>query len=155
MPADVYLAGSLFTASERTWNSWLAGELRRRGLQVCLPQEQVSAAVAPGNVDYERIFRLCLEGLEDSKTVLALLEGAEVDSGTAFECGYAFKLGRPILGVRTDLRTQNEDAGLNTMLRRACSALVIIPAHRPAEEIVTGIMQELRSISITLASKRV
>lgn len=73
MRADVYLAGSLFTASERTWNSWLATELRGQGLQVCLPQEQVSAAVDPGKIDYEQIFRLCLEGLEIRKWCLLCL----------------------------------------------------------------------------------
>jgi len=146
MRADLYLAGSLFTAGERTWNSWLATELRKRGLQVCLPQEEVSAAVDPRKIDYEQIFRLCLEGLENSRVVLALLEGTDVDSGTAFECGYAFKLGRPILGVRTDLRSAGEEDGLNVMLRRACKGLVTIPAYQSADKVVSAIVEELRSI---------
>ena len=78
--------------------------------------------------------------------VLALLEGADVDSGTAFECGYAFKLGRPIVGVRTDLRSVGEDDGLNAMLRRACKSLVTIPAYQSAYKVVSAIMEELRSI---------
>jgi len=37
--------------------------------------------------------------------VVALLDGADVDSGVAFEIGYARGLGKPVLGVRTDYRT--------------------------------------------------
>jgi nucleoside 2-deoxyribosyltransferase len=147
MQAEIYLAGSLFTASERVWNSWLAAELKTRGFRVWLPQEHVSEAIDQGRIDYEKIFRLCLEGLERSEVVIALLEGADVDSGTAFECGYAFKLGRPILGVRSDFRTGNEADGLNIMLRRCCRAFVAFPALEPQNNLILAILEELRKLA--------
>lgn len=41
--------------------------------------------------------------------VLAMLDGADVDSGTAAEIGFASALGRPIVGVRTDLRQAGDN----------------------------------------------
>jgi len=47
--------------------------------------------------------------------VLALLDGSDVDSGTAAEIGYAAALGRPVVGLRSDIRTagDNEAAVVN------------------------------------------
>ena len=47
--------------------------------------------------------------------LLAVLDGADVDSGTASEVGYAAGIGVPVVGYRTDLRTSgdNEAATVN------------------------------------------
>lgn len=42
--------------------------------------------------------------IRSSDLVLAILDGSDVDSGTAAEIGYAAALSKPIVGVRTDLR---------------------------------------------------
>src|SRR5262249_48351465 len=42
--------------------------------------------------------------LDQSDAVLAVLDGTDVDSGTASEIGYAFAKGKPILGYRGDFR---------------------------------------------------
>ena len=55
--------------------------------------------------------------------VVAVLDGAAVDSGTAFEVGYAYARGKPLIGVRTDFRPQQE-RGTNLMLSRPCDAFV-------------------------------
>ena len=41
--------------------------------------------------------------------VLAILDGHDVDSGTAAEIGYAAALGRPVVGLRTDLRVTGDN----------------------------------------------
>jgi nucleoside 2-deoxyribosyltransferase len=43
--------------------------------------------------------------------VLAVLDGADVDSGTASEIGYAFARGKPILGYRSDFRLSADNEG--------------------------------------------
>jgi nucleoside 2-deoxyribosyltransferase len=43
-----------------------------------------------------------------SDLLIAHLDGQEVDSGTAVEIGYAVGLGKPALGIRTDLRQAGE-----------------------------------------------
>ncbi|HUI97583.1 MAG TPA: nucleoside 2-deoxyribosyltransferase [Xanthobacteraceae bacterium] len=43
--------------------------------------------------------------------VFAVLDGADVDSGTAAEIGYAFARGKPILGYRGDFRLSADNEG--------------------------------------------
>lgn len=43
--------------------------------------------------------------------VLAVLDGADVDSGTAAEIGYAFAIGKRILGYRGDFRLSADNSG--------------------------------------------
>ena len=43
--------------------------------------------------------------------VLAVLDGIDVDSGTAAEIGYAFAKGKPILGYRGDSRISGDNEG--------------------------------------------
>jgi nucleoside 2-deoxyribosyltransferase len=46
-----------------------------------------------------------------SDLVLAVLDGSDVDSGTAAEIGFAFALGKPIWGLRGDLRWSGDNLG--------------------------------------------
>ena len=51
--------------------------------------------------------------------LVAVLDGVDVDSGTAGEMGFAYGLGKPVYGLRTDFRVtgDNESAGINLQLR--------------------------------------
>jgi nucleoside 2-deoxyribosyltransferase len=51
--------------------------------------------------------------------LVAVLDGVDVDSGTAGEMGFAYGLGMPVYGLRTDFRVSgdNEAAGINLQLR--------------------------------------
>jgi nucleoside 2-deoxyribosyltransferase len=49
--------------------------------------------------------------IDRSDIVLAVLDGADVDSGTAAEIGYAFALGKPIIGYRGDWRICSDNEG--------------------------------------------
>lgn len=51
--------------------------------------------------------------------LVAVLDGVDVDSGTAGEMGFAYGLGLPVCGLRTDWRVtgDNEAAGINLQLR--------------------------------------
>jgi nucleoside 2-deoxyribosyltransferase len=43
--------------------------------------------------------------------LVAVLDGADVDSGTAAEIGYAFARGKPIIGYRGDVRLSADNEG--------------------------------------------
>lgn len=43
--------------------------------------------------------------------VVAVLDGLDMDSGTASEIGYAYGLGRRVYGLRTDIRLAGDNAG--------------------------------------------
>jgi nucleoside 2-deoxyribosyltransferase len=49
--------------------------------------------------------------------VFAVLDGTDVDSGTAAEIGYAFARGRPILGYRGDFRLSADNDGSTVNLQ--------------------------------------
>jgi nucleoside 2-deoxyribosyltransferase len=57
----------------------------------------------------ERIGRKNAEAIERSDALLAVLDEPDPDSGTASEIGYAYGLGRLIVGLRTDLRTSGDN----------------------------------------------
>jgi nucleoside 2-deoxyribosyltransferase len=49
--------------------------------------------------------------LERAHAVLAILDGVDVDSGTAAEVGFAAASGIPVVGLRTDRRQTGENDG--------------------------------------------
>jgi nucleoside 2-deoxyribosyltransferase len=121
----IYLAGPLFTQIERRWNRHLAGLLEAKlpGAEIVLPQDFTIEGTFNQRRYYRQLFRLCLEAIDDADVVVALLDGADSDSGTAFEIGYALAREKPIVGVRTDFR-QSQDRGVNLMLSHACTRYI-------------------------------
>jgi nucleoside 2-deoxyribosyltransferase len=63
------------------------------------------------------IGRLNEEGIRRSDAVLGVLDGTEVDSGTASEIGFAAGLGKRCYGLRTDLRDSGDFTGLPVNLQ--------------------------------------
>ena len=103
----VYLAGPLFTPYQRGFLDDLARRLRTAGLEVFVPHENLlEGLLSPGLV-----FDTDVEGLRSAEVVLAVLDGAEVDDGTACEIGIFSELLRTgirnggIVGLVTDIRT--------------------------------------------------
>lgn len=140
---NIYLAGPLFTAGERNFNRELAGSLAETGFTIFLPQNECDGLNGP-----EDIFRKCCEGLQRADIVVAVLDGSDADSGTAWETGYAFAKGIPVFGVRTDFRVQGDDRGLNLMLSRSCTKLIECSSLEdisPAE-IAAGIARHINNL---------
>jgi len=144
MSSTIYLAGPLFTAAEREWNERLAKALRARECDVVLPQVEAEPYITPRGIDFAAIFASCLEHIRAADAVVAIFDGTDVDSGTAFECGYAYATGKPVVGVRTDLRSGGEENGVNAMLSRCCLRVVHMPAFETGDELVDAILAALR-----------
>jgi nucleoside 2-deoxyribosyltransferase len=89
-----YIAGPLFNAYEQAFQAQIAAALALFGTAY-LPQRDV---VPSGD-----IFAQCCAGVAQSKIIIANLSGADTDSGTAFEVGYAYALGKPIYAIRSEL----------------------------------------------------
>jgi len=121
----IYLSAPLFTQVERRWNRLLGSALQERiqGAEIVLPQDMTFDDAFNQAVDFPHIFHACVESLEDADVVVAVLDGSDVDSGTAFEVGYAYARGIPIVGIRTDFR-KSQDRGLNLMLSQCCTELL-------------------------------
>lgn len=117
----IYLAASLFTQVERKWNRMLTEALKAQlpDLDIVMPQDFKTAGKYNDSRHYGALFRMCVEGVDSADAVLAILDGPEVDSGVAWEMGYAYARGKPVVGVRTDFRPGAEH-GVNIMVSRSC-----------------------------------
>jgi nucleoside 2-deoxyribosyltransferase len=115
----IYLAGPLFTTPEREFNVQLATRLRALGHDVFVPQE-VPASERTG----KSIFLKNLKGLDWADGVVAIMDGADPDSGTSWECGYAYATKKPVVLFRSDIRGSGDadDIPYNAMLIGAADA---------------------------------
>lgn len=121
-----YLAGPLFSTAEREFNVRLKRKLEGYGLEIWLPQEH-----EPRDLTAKNIFWTDVEGIDWADGVIAIMDGgADPDSGTAWEVGFAFaKHKKPILLVRTDFRSPGEN-GLcpyNLMLTESATLHIEVP----------------------------
>lgn len=122
----VYLAGALFSRAEQMWGRLLKEELEATlEVEVFWPYNEIPPEkVAPlGTGAPAAIFRACLNALEAADILVAILEGPQVDDGTAWEIGYFYarRQGR-ICGIRTDLRRagETEHSRVNAMVQASC-----------------------------------
>jgi nucleoside 2-deoxyribosyltransferase len=138
----IYLAGPLFTAPERDWNDGLAARLMAGGHDVYLPQ----AHPAPERTG-RAIFLKDLEGLEWADGVVAMMDGPDPDSGTAWECGYAYAKGKPVVLFRSDLRDSGDAPGIpyNAMLIGAADAHIELRLAT-LDDAARAILAALRSL---------
>ncbi len=113
----LYLAGPLFTAAEREFNKDLARQLVMRQYQIWLPQDQ-----EPRTLTAKSIFDMDVKGMDWADIIVANMDGPDPDSGTCFECGYAYAKGKPILCYRTDFRGAGDIGGATYNLMLWASA---------------------------------
>jgi len=123
----IYLAAPLFTLAERHFNRALAAALGRRlpNTDIILPQDfRVGKSTSYNDRRHAAaIYAACMEKLAEADAALAVLDGADVDSGVAYEVGQARALGKPVIGLRTDFR-QSQVKGVNIMLAEGCHEVV-------------------------------
>jgi nucleoside 2-deoxyribosyltransferase len=127
----IYLAGPLFTVAERDFNARLAHLLREAGFEVWLPQESEQRLMTA-----KQIFEKDVEGLDWAEVVVANLDGPDPDSGTCWECGYAYR-NKPIIIFRTDFRAADEPgkAAVNLMLTESAACYLDV-AFKHREKLV-------------------
>ena len=101
----IYLAGPLFSFAERDFNARLTAILRNKGHEVWLPQESEQESMTP-----KEIFEKDVEGIDWAEAVVANMDGADPDSGTCWECGYAYRK-KYVIVFRTDFRVNSEMRG--------------------------------------------
>jgi len=116
---NVYLAAPLFSDAECDFNSKLRDELEGIGLSVFLPQEHSNDSDSKRDARQESIFSKNVAAIDKADILVAVLDGVDVDSGTAWEIGYAHALHKPVYGLRTDFRTLGIEGTVNLMIERS------------------------------------
>jgi len=121
----IYLAGPLFSRAERDFNLYLRDRLVEIGFSVFLPQEDGDDTISSRLEDrMKNIFINDVKGIDEADIVLAVLDGgSDVDSGTAWEMGYAYAKGIPVIGLKTDFRTFGDEGIVNLMMEMSMDRL--------------------------------
>jgi nucleoside 2-deoxyribosyltransferase len=123
----IYTAGPLgFSEAGRTFhNNTVLPDLLRLGHEPLDPwtlteQRKIDAVLAmdygPARRDAWRALNVEIggnnrEAIDRCDAVFVVLDGVDVDSGSAAEVGYAFAKGKPILGYRGDFRLSADNEG--------------------------------------------
>ena len=112
----VYIAGPLFSQAERDFNLQIAEICKEALFDVFLPQRD---APVLGMLNARDVFGAEMHANEDADLIVANLDGVDVDSGTAWEIGYAVARGKSIIGIRTDWRTFSPHERVNLMIEES------------------------------------
>jgi nucleoside 2-deoxyribosyltransferase len=148
----IYLAGPLFSTAERDFNARLAQLLRDLGHEIWLPQESEQATMTPA-----QIFGEDVAGIDWAEVVVANMDGPDPDSGTCWECGYAYRK-KPIVVFRTDFRVgyefrpdppapNDEQAPYNLMLTESATIRLDL-ASSPIAEVANRINEALATLCV-------
>lgn len=161
---SIYLAGfDVFRPDARQWGATLKALCNKYGFEGLYPLDNNAPKTLAGPDLALWIYRANIALIQQADMVLAnvnVFRGAEPDSGTAFEMGYATALAKPVWAYTNEARplikqvpairqpgganytdTQGytvEDFGLNLNLMLACSAHVIIGSVEDALAEMSG-----------------
>lgn len=123
----VYLASPLgFAYSTRVYMLELEKALAHADVTVVNPWDdfEVTRALRAAKAIVEREARIAAlaqintaiganneRAIRDCDRLVAVLDGVDVDSGTAAEVGFAYALGKRVDGLRTDVRRSGDNEG--------------------------------------------
>ena len=129
----IYIAAPLFNPRERDFNLKLKAII---GHPVYLPQqdgELMENLIRRGETvesAIKLVYQNDLKALHASDLMVAVLDGAHVDSGVAFEVGFFSALGKPIVGFHSDSRSELS-FGHNPMIAGALRCIVRAESELP------------------------
>jgi nucleoside 2-deoxyribosyltransferase len=147
----LYLAGPLFTLAEQSFNAGLARFLDSEGFEVWLPQEH-----EPRSKTAKAIFHMDVQALDWADMIVACMDGPDPDSGTAWECGYAYARGKPIVCYRTDFRISGDTKGApyNLMLSESATTRFESPFRTTPSEFQQRLLAHIRKALRAKPAKR-
>lgn len=96
---NIYLASPFFNEEENAWVENAEKILRDRGFDVYSPREN---EIREGNIQKwaQFNFNADVNAIRDCDVMVMLYHGNYSDSGTAWECGYAYANGIPVVCVQ-------------------------------------------------------
>ena len=100
----IYIAGPLFNMHERWYLDRIAEALETAGYRTFLPHRDAGLVKLASYEERYRIFHADISALQACDVCVALLTGADHDSGTSAELGYLYALNKPCIGITDDKR---------------------------------------------------
>ena len=99
----IYLAGPFFNEAEIQNIEYAEHVLTARGVEIFSPMRHEVRSEEPGSTAWARkIFEMDRKAILEADVMVAMYYGNYSDSGTAWECGYACALGKPVVLVHAD-----------------------------------------------------
>lgn len=137
MTGKVYIAGKIWTESERAQLDAIDKLCKKLGLVTFMPHRDVGFAE---NVkDAARIFKGDItDGFKDVVLVIASLDGLHVGAGTAWELGYAYARGIPAIGLKTD---ESAEEGFEYLSSILIASMNIVRTLEELEREVKSVMK--------------
>lgn len=116
----VYLASPFFNEKEVEHMEKVRDVLRMKGLDVFVPNEHQNPQFEFGSIEWRKAtFESDVQGILNADIVVAVInQGNYDDSGTAWEIGFAFAKGIPVLVVNVTGET------INLMIADSLHALI-------------------------------
>jgi nucleoside 2-deoxyribosyltransferase len=117
----VYLAGPFFSEDEVRNIEYAESVLEAEGVDYFSPMHN-GVDAQQGTPEWtEKIFLMDVEEIRRADAVVALYYGSSGDTGTAWECGYAAAIGRPVVVVHV-----NRDGDSNLMMHCGCTTNIYL-----------------------------
>jgi len=145
--ADVADEGAidvLFKTAEQEFNSRLKQHLIEYGHGVWLPQDESDEQT--GEKAATEIFSKDVEGIDWADVVVANMDGPDPDSGTCWECGYAYRK-KPVVIFRTDFRIEGGIAPYNLMLTESATKIVTVQPFSSSDAVAQQINHALLELT--------
>lgn len=148
-PRIVYLAGPLFSDQDRGLLLEIEAAFLSEGLTCFVPHREVGDLATlknQGDEDTARtfVFDSDIKGLKQCHVVCALLDGTDVDSGTAAEIGYAHALEKRVFGLCTDKTRRGKT--LNNVIWGICGNGNAV--YSSISEVTRAVADSLKGIQI-------
>jgi nucleoside 2-deoxyribosyltransferase len=129
MRTKIYLASPFFNEEEIEIYNEVIGLLRsEKNVDVFVPREhEIPSGWEMTNYKWaEAVFALDLIALQQADIVVALNFGMYSDSGTAWECGYAYGTGKKVLNILCG----KKNSEYSLMMTNGTSAIVSLDTFR-------------------------
>ena len=134
----VYLASPFFNEKENKIYEQVITEFRSEGHEVFVPKEHTipNGWEMSNAVWAENVFAVDILGIQKCDVVVVLNFGMYSDSGTAWECGYAYALGKKVINVLC-----GDDNTYSLMMLNGCNTYVKIDSI--FEDFLESIVDEI------------
>lgn len=118
----IYLAGPFFKEKEREFVKQLADTLRSLGDEVYVPMEHKieNGENLPNNEWARKVFEQDIKAIDECDRVIAIYSSLYSDTGTAWECGYAYAKGKEVF-----INVCKEESDSNGTIKNIKSLMVI------------------------------
>lgn len=118
----IYIAGALFSPAERENLEQIDSACKELEFSTYLPHRDGGIFIRDDN-NSSSFFIADKDNIDNSKIIIAVLNGLEIDSGTSWEIGYGYSKGKIIIGYLQDIRVFNHNRQLNPMILNSINHL--------------------------------